>query len=110
MEEERVKRTYGRRLARPLKQSATQLVDCLLPRVEIQLPSEGMLNMDNLLGRKAPLHFEIGFGGGEHLAARAEVNPDVNFIGCEPFINGIASFLAYFDAKKLQNVRVCFYI
>ena len=106
MKEERIKRTYGRRLARPLKQSATQLVDSLLPKLEIQLPAEGQLDVGKLFERNAPLHLEIGFGGGEHLAARAEANPDINFIGCEPFINGIASFLGYVDAKKLQNVRV----
>lgn len=106
MEEARVKRTYGRRLARPLKQSATQLVDSLLPKLEIQLPAEGQLDVGGLFERKAPLHFEIGFGGGEHLAARADANPDINFIGCEPFINGTASFLGYVDSKKLQNVRI----
>ena len=33
---------------------------------------------------------EIGFGGGEHLAAQARAHRDVNFLGCEPFVNGMA--------------------
>ena len=37
---------------------------------------------------------EIGFGGGEHLLARMRECPDVGFIGCEPFVNGMAKFLA----------------
>lgn len=49
---------------------------------------------------------EIGFGGGEHLAEQAEKNPDVGIIGCEPFINGVASLMKHIDLKKVTNVRV----
>jgi tRNA (guanine-N7-)-methyltransferase len=49
---------------------------------------------------------EIGFGGGEHLAEQAEKNPDVGIIGCEPFVNGVASLMKHLDAKGVTNVRV----
>jgi tRNA (guanine-N7-)-methyltransferase len=49
---------------------------------------------------------EIGFGGGEHLAAQARAFPDLGFIGVEPFMNGMASFLRHAEDDKLQNVRV----
>lgn len=49
---------------------------------------------------------EIGFGGGEHLAEQAERHPDIGFIGCEPFINGVASLLKHIDEKALTNIRV----
>ncbi len=49
---------------------------------------------------------EIGFGGGEHLAAQAERHPDIGFIGAEPFVNGIASLLTHIEDKKLGNVRI----
>jgi tRNA (guanine-N7-)-methyltransferase len=49
---------------------------------------------------------EIGFGGGEHLAARASENPDVGFIGCEPFVNGVAKLLAAIEKQQLSNVRI----
>ena len=49
---------------------------------------------------------EIGFGGGEHLLARAAENPEVGFIGCEPFVNGVAKLLAGVEARGLDNVRV----
>ncbi len=32
---------------------------------------------------------EIGFGGSEHLIHRATENPEIGFIGCEPFSSGI---------------------
>lgn len=49
---------------------------------------------------------EIGFGGGEHLAALAAQYPTVGFIGCEPFVNGVASLLAHIEAKSLSNIRI----
>jgi len=49
---------------------------------------------------------EIGFGGGEHLAAQATRNPGVGLIGCEPYVNGIAQLLVRIRDQKLGNVRV----
>ena len=49
---------------------------------------------------------EIGFGSGEHLAALAAKNPSVGFIGCEPFINGVASLLTIINEKKIENIRI----
>ncbi len=52
------------------------------------------------------LRMEIGFGGGEHLAAEAERQPDVGFIGCEPFRNGVAKMIDHIETKGLSNVRL----
>ena len=49
---------------------------------------------------------EIGFGGGEHLAAQAQAHPGVGIIGCEPFLNGVAKLLSLLDEHKSQNVRI----
>jgi tRNA (guanine-N7-)-methyltransferase len=49
---------------------------------------------------------EIGFGGGEHLAWQAARHPDVGFIGCEPFVNGLASLFARGRDDGLGNIRV----
>ena len=49
---------------------------------------------------------EIGFGAGEHLAALAAKNPSVGFVGCEPFINGVASLLTIINEKKIENIRI----
>jgi len=53
-----------------------------------------------------PLHFEIGFGGGEHLAFRADLLPDHGFIGAEPFVNGVAQALTHIEDQRLANVRL----
>jgi tRNA (guanine-N7-)-methyltransferase len=49
---------------------------------------------------------EIGFGGGEHMAAQAARRPDVLMLGAEPFVNGVASALRHIEALGLVNVRL----
>jgi tRNA (guanine-N7-)-methyltransferase len=49
---------------------------------------------------------EIGFGGGEHLAAQAAAHPTAGFIGVEPFMNGVASCLRHIDASGTLNIRL----
>jgi tRNA (guanine-N7-)-methyltransferase len=56
--------------------------------------------------RPSALWLEIGFGGGEHLAAEAHAHPDIGYIGCEAFLNGIAKALALIEAGQLRNVRL----
>ncbi|MGH6921790.1 MAG: tRNA (guanosine(46)-N7)-methyltransferase TrmB [Geminicoccaceae bacterium] len=49
---------------------------------------------------------EIGFGGGEHLAAQAAAHPEVGLIGCEPYVDGVARLLARAEALDLENLRI----
>lgn len=49
---------------------------------------------------------EIGFGGAEHLIWQAKHNPDVLFLGAEPFINGVAKALMGIEDNGLDNVRL----
>ncbi|MGA9823371.1 MAG: hypothetical protein WBQ53_00830 [Methylocystis sp.] len=49
---------------------------------------------------------EIGFGGGEHLIEAAALEPDVGFIGCEPFVNGMARPLSLIEWRGLENIRL----
>lgn len=71
----------------------------LLPRLRVDIAAPAL--RDN---RETWL--EIGFGGGEHLAHQAVLHPDVDFIGAEPFINGVAKLLALIEEKKLGNIRI----
>ncbi|MBU0774353.1 MAG: tRNA (guanosine(46)-N7)-methyltransferase TrmB, partial [Alphaproteobacteria bacterium] len=80
-------RLYGRQSGHKLRQGQQELVDTLLPAISV--PEEGEITAAALFGYDRPLHFEIGFGGGEHLAYRADMLPDHGFIGCEPFLNGV---------------------
>ena len=53
-----------------------------------------------------PVWLEIGFGGGEHMVHMAGANPDVEMIGCEPFMNGVAMLLGKIRRLGTQNVSV----
>ncbi len=53
-----------------------------------------------------PVWLEIGFGGGEHLAHMAQSCPQVEIIGCEPFINGVAMLLGKLRREGIANVAV----
>ena len=50
--------------------------------------------------------FEVGFGSGEHLVWQAKQNPQVGFIGCEPYLNGVGRLLSKVDKKNLSNIRI----
>lgn len=99
-------RFYGRRKGKPLKAGREGLLESLLPQVRIAQP-EGPFDPAQLFAFKpVAIRLEIGFGGGEHLAAQAAENPTIGFIGSEVFLNGVASLLRHIDAAKLANVRV----
>jgi tRNA (guanine-N7-)-methyltransferase len=97
-------RLYGRSSGHKLRKGQQELVDRLLPQIAV--PEEGEITSRRLFGDGRPLHLEIGFGSGEHLAYRADLLPDHGFIGCEPFINGVAAALAHVRDKHLSNVRL----
>lgn len=94
-------RLYGRAKGKPLRAGQQGLLDTLLPR--IALPAEGPITSDALFGDDRPLHFEIGFGGGEHMAARADMLPDHGFIGAEPFLNGVAQALVHVNGTNVSG-------
>ena len=97
-------RLYGRSIGKPLRAHQQGLVDNLLPRIAV--PDEGPVTAERLFGDSRPLHFEIGFGGGEHLAYRADLLPDHGFIGAEPYVNGVAQCLAQIEEERLGNIRL----
>lgn len=99
-----LKRLYGRRQGHKLRQGQAQLLDDLLPQIAV--PEEGPVTSRILFGDDRPLHFEIGFGSGEHLAYRADLLPDHGFIGCEPFINGVVGALQHVRDGFLPNIRL----
>jgi tRNA (guanine-N7-)-methyltransferase len=71
------------------------------------LPETGRLDPAALFAvRPRGVWLEIGFGGGEHLAAQAESRPEIGIIGCEVFENGIAKLVAAAAERELANVRI----
>ena len=88
---------YGRRRGKTLRRHHLQLTEELLPKLRVDLEKPAVTGETWL---------EIGFGGGEHLAHQAGLFPDINFIGAEPFRNGVAKLLALIEEKTIGNIRI----
>jgi tRNA (guanine-N7-)-methyltransferase len=101
-------RLYGRRKGRKLRAGQQDRVDRILPALSIPTPAEGsLLDPHALFARPVDdVWLEIGFGGGEHLAAQATAHPQVGLIGCEVFETGIATLLREVEMRALDNVRI----
>jgi tRNA (guanine-N7-)-methyltransferase len=97
-------RLYGRSSGHKLRKGQQEMVEKLLPQIGV--PAKGEITSIALFGEERPLHLEIGFGGGEHLADRADMLPDHGFIGAEPFLNGVATALAHIRDRHLRNIRL----
>ena len=96
-------RTFGRVRSRVIKPRQAALMTSLLP--ELSIP-EGPFDPRALKPEATEIWLEIGFGGGEHLAAQAARRPDSLSLGAEPFLNGVASALRHIEAGCLTNVRL----
>ena len=90
-------RSFGRLKSRPIKPRQAALMETLLPRLRIP-PGPVAVSGETWL--------EIGFGGGEHMAAQAGRNPGVTILGAEPFQNGVASAVRHVEEQGLTNVRI----
>jgi len=96
-------RSYGRLKSRPIKPRQAALVETRLPGLRIPA---GPVDPAALMPEAAETWLEIGFGGGEHMAAQAGRRPDVLILGAEPFLNGVASAVRHIDEQALANVRL----
>ena len=115
-------RTFGRAKGRPLSLRQQNLLDALLPHLEVPEADAGELDPREMFALASNEHslappaaegfspkeiwLEIGFGGGEHLIEQAKRHPDIGFIGCEPFNEGIAKALVGIEENNLRNIRL----
>lgn len=119
---------FGRRQGHKLKPQRQALMRDLLPQIEIDLGDQERPEASATLPEPTPfsestpyeaidprslfakgtkeIWLEIGFGAGEHLAWHAARHPDIGFIGCEPFLNGVSALLDRIARENLSNVRI----
>jgi len=57
-------------------------------------------------GREAPLVVEIGCGRGEVLAHAARTNPDLDFLGLEVYVPGVAQTIVALQDDDTRNARL----
>ena len=99
---------YGRVHGKTLRQSQKTYLDEDLARLSLpgvtleDNPDRTPMDLGRFHGK--PLWLEVGFGGGEHLVHMAASSPQVEIIGCEPFVNGIAMLLGKIRQAEVQNL------
>ena len=59
-----------------------------------------------VFGRQAPLHIEIGMGKGQFLTALAAEHPDINYIGIEKFSSVLVRAVQKQNELELPNLRL----
>lgn len=98
---------FGRRKGHKLRTHQADLVATLLPQLAIDIANVAPENITALFENGIDdVKLEIGFGGGEHLIAEALAAPRTGFIGCEPYVNGMAKILAQIERAGLRNIRL----
>ena len=98
---------FGRRKGHKLRIHQTDLIENLLPRLALDIGHPAPAELADLFDKPfSDIRLEIGFGGGEHLIAEALAFPDTGFIGCEPYVNGMAKILAQIEARNIGNIRL----
>ncbi len=68
--------------------------------------NQNQLNLEELFGRTAATHLEIGFGMGDTLVAMAKTHPEYNYLGIDVYRPGVGRLLLQLEANQLNNVRV----
>jgi len=104
VEKHRPVRSYvvrGGRLT-PAQQDA---MDRLWPLYGLEI-DQGVIDLNAVFGRQAPLVFEIGFGMGDSLVQMAAEHPDRNYIGIDVHPPGIGTILRAIHECGLSNLKV----
>ena len=102
---------YGRIKGKALNAAQDRYLEEDLPGLSVagitreENPERAALDMQELAGDR-PLWLEIGFGGGEHLVHQALQNPDVQFLGVEPYVNGVAMLLGKMRKAGVNNIKL----
>ena len=98
---------FGRRKGHKLRAHQAYLIEHLLPRLALDIGGASPPDLAGMFDPPADaVRLEIGFGGGEHLVAEALAFPDTGFIGCEPYVNGMAKILTQIEAHNIGNIRL----
>jgi tRNA (guanine-N7-)-methyltransferase len=98
---------FGRRKGHKLRIHQADLIAHLLPQLALDIGSPAPADLSELFDDGIEtIRLEIGFGGGEHLIAEAQAFPDIGFIGCEPYVNGMAKILTQIESVNVKNIRL----
>lgn len=84
----------------------THVIDVPRAGPSTSVHPEFRLDPSATFGRSAPLIVEIGSGRGDALVAAAAAHPDIDFLGFEVYIPGVAQTLVAMRRDAVDNVRM----
>ena len=114
--EDKQNKIFGRRKGKKLSNLQQKNLDkyinefSIFPSDNDNIPKLKKINPYNLFHdlKIMDIRLEIGFGMGDFLFEKALSFPNVGFIGCEIFENGVASLLNKIIKYKISNLRIHF--
>jgi tRNA (guanine-N7-)-methyltransferase len=101
--------SFARRVGKSLSLYQKDIIVDFLPQVNMNtslVVKDDIVYLNNNQNNLTKVIFEIGFGNGLHLAKRALNNQDDLFIGCEPFLNGVAALLKEIKEHEISNIYI----
>jgi tRNA (guanine-N7-)-methyltransferase len=98
---------WGRRKGKPLSAHRLHLMETRFAELALDLATAAPAGLAALFPVPvSSVRLEIGFGGGEHMIAEALANPDIGYVGVEPFLNGMAKAVAAIADRGIANIRL----
>ncbi len=101
--------SFARRVGKSLSIYQKDIIHDFLPQINHAtslVVAEDKIFLKQTEQKIAKIIFEIGFGNGLHLAKRALNNSNNLFIGCEPFLNGVAALLKEIKEHNISNIYI----
>ena len=104
-------RFYGRRVGRKLSDSSSLALKKGEEYHIIKLNDFAQYNSkpisEALFGLKSKrIVLEIGFGSGDNLINSAKINPDICYIGADPFLNTNAKLIKSLLNHNIMNIKI----
>lgn len=102
---------YGRRHGKTLRDNQRAYLDEDLAKLSPgrvtwnDNPERRPIDIATMFGGR-DIWLEVGFGAGEHMVHQAVRHPEVGLIGCEPFINGVATLLGKIRRAAVRNIAI----
>ena len=105
----KISRFYGRRKGRKLseanllalKEGSKHIINTTDYFLNSKLIIEDLIEF-----KPKKLILEIGFGGGENLLSSAKINPEVLYLGADPFLNTNARCIKELLNNNIMNVKI----
>lgn len=97
-------RSFGRVRGRIISDKQKKIIEDNLPRLSI---ADDLSDLSRAFSCDIKqLALEIGSGSGEFIVHMAKNNPQIGFVACEPYLNGISNIVQLINKNNIENIRI----